>query len=63
MAISGIPAAASIQPPAQLLQPSGHHKHRGQGAASISDVDVQSSSISPAGASNARPGSIVDITA
>jgi hypothetical protein len=64
MAFSGIAGPASVQPPSQqVLQPSGHHKHRGEGAAPISDVDVQSSSISPAGVSSARPGSHVNIMA
>jgi hypothetical protein len=63
MAFSPI-AAATNQPAAQqVLQPSGHHKHRGQSTASISDVDVQSSSVSPAGSAHVKPGSILNITA
>lgn len=64
MSFSPVTAAASFQPPTQqVMQPSGHHKHRGQSSASISDVDLESSSISPAGGQNTRPGSLVNITA
>jgi hypothetical protein len=64
MAISGMAAVANLQQAAQqVLQPSGNHKHRGESSAPMSDVDVQSSSISPAGGSTARPGSLVNITA
>lgn len=64
MAVPGMTSSVNVQPPAQqVLQPSGHHKHRGQSKASISDVDVQSSSVSPAGGRNVAPGSMVNITA
>jgi hypothetical protein len=63
MAISAIPAAAAQSSAQQVLQASGHHKHRGESASSMSDVDEQSSSVSPAGGASARPGSLLNITA
>ena len=63
MAFSPVAAAATQPPVPQVLQPSGQHKHRGHSAASISDVDVQSSSVSPAGGAHAKPGSLLNITA
>jgi hypothetical protein len=63
MALSPIAAAANQPVAQQVLQPSGHHKHRGQSTASISDVDVQSSSVTPAGGAHAKPGSLLNITA
>jgi hypothetical protein len=58
MAISGISSSA---PPPQLAQSSSSHRHgRGQ-AASISDVDGQSSST--AAPSTGRVGKKLDVTA
>ncbi len=62
MPVPGIATTATPPLPLQQLSPSsGHHKHNGNSAPSISDVDGQSSSLSPPANSTGRIGSVLDI--
>lgn len=61
MAISGVSTAAAYAA-SQPIQQTGQHKHGKHQAASIADVDAQSSSIASAGGSSGPIGSKVDIS-
>jgi hypothetical protein len=62
MATSGIAALGASAAGQQAMQTIGPHKHGKHHAASISDVDGQSSSVAAA-SSSGKPGSQIDISA
>jgi hypothetical protein len=61
MAVSGVSTAGAYAATQQPLQSTGQHKH-GRHAASISDVDAQSSSVATAPTATGKIGSKVDIS-
>jgi hypothetical protein len=64
MAITGVSAAGVFAPtqPPPAAQQTGQHKHGKHHAASISDVDAQSSSLASGASSTGKVGSKVDIS-
>jgi len=64
MTVSSIPAAAGAYAASQQpVQSIGQHKHGKHHAASVSDVDAQSSSIASAPSATGKIGGKVDIAA
>ena len=65
MTISGLTAAANLQPPAtqQVSPSSAHHRHNNKHPSSISDVDAQSSSLAATASTTRKVGGTIDITA
>jgi hypothetical protein len=62
MAISGISTAAPPPSSHQAAHARGHHK-RGGHSSSLSDIDVQGSSVATAPSSTGKVGSKLDVTA
>jgi hypothetical protein len=60
MAVSGIGASANTSA-GQALSPSGHHRHGGHRAASISDVGTPSSSSASSGRAASGVGSKLNV--
>ncbi len=61
MPVLGI-ATPAPQPSLQQLSPTpGHHKHNGNNAPSLSDIEGQSSTPTPPSNSTGRIGSVLDI--
>ena len=65
MSISGLSSAAPQQPAYQAYetQTLGQHKHGGHRSRSLSDIDVQGSSLATAPSATGKVGSKIDITA
>jgi hypothetical protein len=61
MPVLGIATPAPQPPLQQVLPSSGQHKHNGNNAPAISDVDGQSSTPAPPSNSTGRIGSVLDI--
>jgi hypothetical protein len=63
MAISAISTAVPPPLSQQATQALGHHKRGGHHASSLSDIDVQGSSVATAPSSTGKIGSKLDVTA
>ncbi|MGB6540326.1 MAG: hypothetical protein WBF03_05535 [Xanthobacteraceae bacterium] len=63
MAISGVSTAAPPPSSHQAAHALGHHKRGGHHSSSLTDIDVQGSSVATAPSSTGKVGSKLDVTA